>query len=214
MGLLSDHSSIYLSNRSFIGDDMPRRPSYDREDLIDRARDLFWKKGWAGTSLKDLENALKMKPGSFYAAFGSKEALYELALEKYSKGSRNALAKLTQEFGALGALQRFPAHVVGTDSQTKACMVAKTLMELHGQNHPLAAKAEDLLVAMEQNFTSLFQQAQADGDVAPQFDAQILARRYQSDLIGLRLSAERNGLNAQAIATEIADGLDRLKAAH
>lgn len=193
---------------------MPRRPNYDREDLIDRARDLFWKKGWAGTSLKDLETALTMKPGSFYAAFGSKEALYELALEKYSKGSRDALAELTEQFGALGALKRFPARVVGTDGQTKACMVAKTLMELHGQDHPLAAKAEELLIAMERNFTTLFQQAQADGDVARGHDAQILARRYQSDLMGLRLSAERNGLNAQAIAAEIADGLDRLKAAN
>ncbi|MEL7079866.1 MAG: TetR/AcrR family transcriptional regulator, partial [Pseudomonadota bacterium] len=34
---------------------MPRKPAYDKNALIDRARDLFWKQGWAGTSLKDLE---------------------------------------------------------------------------------------------------------------------------------------------------------------
>ena len=63
---------------------MPRKPNYDRNKLIERARDLFWKRGWAGTSLKDLEAVLQMKPGSFYAAFGSKEALFALAMEKYA----------------------------------------------------------------------------------------------------------------------------------
>ena len=63
---------------------MPRKPNFDRDELIERARDLFWERGWAGTSLKDLEAALQMKPGSFYAAFGSKERLYSLALEKYA----------------------------------------------------------------------------------------------------------------------------------
>ncbi|MEO1734071.1 MAG: helix-turn-helix domain-containing protein, partial [Pseudomonadota bacterium] len=61
---------------------MPRKPEYDRDDLIDRARNLFWKRGWAGTSLKDLEAELKLKPGSFYAAFGSKDALFELSLDR------------------------------------------------------------------------------------------------------------------------------------
>ena len=63
---------------------MPHKPNYDRDELIVRARDLFWKRGWAGTSLKDLEAVLQMKPGSFYAAFGSKEALFALAMEKYA----------------------------------------------------------------------------------------------------------------------------------
>ena len=72
---------------------MPRKPSYDREDLIERARDLFWQRGWAGTSLKDLEASLKMKPGSFYAAFGSKDALFELALDRYAAdGSERMLS--------------------------------------------------------------------------------------------------------------------------
>ncbi|MEM8803455.1 MAG: helix-turn-helix domain-containing protein, partial [Pseudomonadota bacterium] len=63
---------------------MPRKPEYDRDDLIDRARTLFWRKGWAGSSLKDLEDKLKINPGSFYAAFGSKDALFELTLDRYA----------------------------------------------------------------------------------------------------------------------------------
>lgn len=190
---------------------MPRRPNFDKDQLIERARDLFWKRGWAGTSLKDLEGELQMKPGSFYAAFGSKDALYKLALEKYASDGRERLRALSQELGPIKALQDFPRMVVETDSApTKACMLSKTLLELQAHHHPLAEDANRLLLKMEAQFTELFQQAQDAGDIDASHDPQRLARRYQSDLLGLRVSAERAGVDAKAIAREIADGLNAL----
>jgi len=101
---------------------MPRKPNYDRDELIERARDLFWKRGWAGTSLKDLEAALMMKPGSFYAAFGSKDALFKLAMEKYATDGQERLRALEQDLGPIKALQQFPEMVVGNDAApAKAC---------------------------------------------------------------------------------------------
>ncbi|KIN65598.1 putative transcriptional regulator, TetR family [Sulfitobacter noctilucae] len=190
---------------------MPRKPNYDRDELINRARDLFWKSGWAGTSLKDLEAALQMKPGSFYAAFGSKEALFALAMEKYAQDGRARLKDLAERNGPIKALQRFPEMVVENDeAPAKACMLSKTLLELHAQNHPLAQEANQHLLKMEANFAELFQEAQTAGDIAASHDPMALARRYQSDLLGLRVSAEREGVDAKAIASEIADSLDRL----
>ncbi|MEJ8562670.1 helix-turn-helix domain-containing protein [Yoonia sp. GPGPB17] len=190
---------------------MPRRPNYDRDDLIERARDLFWQYGWAGTSLKDLEAALQMKPGSFYAAFGSKDALFELALDKYTSDGSARLGALTEKLGPLQALQQFPAHVIANDAApAKACMLSKTYLELQARGHSLAAKADKNLTQMEAQFAGLFAQAQAQGDIAPRHDPQKLARKYQSDLLGLRVTAERNEADAIAIAADIAEGLTRL----
>jgi AcrR family transcriptional regulator len=190
---------------------MPRKRNYDRKDLIERARDLFWKRGWAGTSLKDLEAVLQMRPGSFYAAFGSKDALFKLALEKYAMDGRERLKTLAQENGPIKALQRLPQMVVENDAApAKACMLSKTLLELHAHNHPLAHEANLHLLKMEAHFAELFQQAQSSGDIDSAHDPQLLARRYQSDLLGLRVSAEREGVDARAIAEEIASGLIRL----
>ncbi|UYV38236.1 TetR/AcrR family transcriptional regulator [Rhodobacteraceae bacterium D3-12] len=191
---------------------MPRKPSYDRDELIDRARDLFWKRGWAGTSLKDLEASLKLKPGSFYAAFGSKDALFKLAMEKYATDGRERLKALAQEHGPIKALQRFPRMVIENDAApAKACMLSKTLLELHAHGHPLAHDANLHLLKMEAQFAELFQQAQSAGDINSANDPRALARRYQSDLLGLRVSAEREGVDATAIAEEIASGLTRLQ---
>ena len=190
---------------------MPRKPNYNKDELIERARDLFWQRGWAGTSLKDLEAVLQMKPGSFYAAFGSKDALFKLAMEKYAADGRACLSSLAEAHGPLKALQQFPQMAIDNDkASTKACMLSKTLLELQAQKHPLAQDANQLLLNMERQFASLFERAQAAGDITRTQTPEALARRYQSDLLGLRVSAERDGVDAKAIAAEIAEGLTHL----
>lgn len=187
---------------------MPRKPSYDKNDLINRARDLFWQRGWAGTSLKDLEAKLQMKPGSFYAAFGSKDALFELALNKYAADSRANLQRLAQKHGPRRALELMPQMIVANDAApAKACMLSKTLLELSAHGHPLAAVANQHLLTMEGQMAALFRQAQEQGEVPDDTAPEQLARRYQSDLLGLRVSAERDGIDATAIAAEIASGV-------
>jgi len=190
---------------------MPRKPNYDRDDLITRARDVFWRQGWAGTSMKDLEKTLLLKPGSFYAAFGSKDALYGLALERYAKESRETLRTLAVEHGAHEALKRFPLHIIEDQSgAAKACMLAKTVLELQPQDHALAEQATEALNKALAGFVALFKQAQKDGKIALCHAPDRLALRYQSDLMGLRVSAERADIDARAIASDMAADLDHL----
>ncbi|MEL7013668.1 MAG: TetR/AcrR family transcriptional regulator [Pseudomonadota bacterium] len=190
---------------------MPRKPEYDRNELIDRARDLFWKQGWAGTSMKDLETVLELKPGSFYAAFGSKDALFELALERYAEDGGRRLDILIDELGPMGALQALPFAMIADDeAPAKACMLAKSVLELSGRDHALAEVADRHLNAMEARFTRAFRDAQAAGRINQTLDPSTLARRYQSDLMGLRISAEREGVDARAIAEEISASLTHL----
>ena len=55
---------------------MPRPARHDRQQALDRAVDLFWERGYHATSMKHIEQALDMRPGSLYATFGSKEGLW------------------------------------------------------------------------------------------------------------------------------------------
>jgi AcrR family transcriptional regulator len=83
----------------------PNARPYDRDAALDAALRLFWAKGYHATSLKDLEAALTMKPGSIYAAFQSKEALFLAALERYFLRNRAGLA------ARLAAAMRFQSDV-------------------------------------------------------------------------------------------------------
>lgn len=64
---------------------MGRTKSYDREELVGRAMQLFWLRGYQGTSTADLVSHLGVNKFSLYAEFGSKQALYDLALERYDR---------------------------------------------------------------------------------------------------------------------------------
>lgn len=61
-----------------------RPRSFDKEAALDRAMEVFWRLGYEGASMADLTAAMGIASPSLYAAFGSKEALFRLALEHYS----------------------------------------------------------------------------------------------------------------------------------
>src|ERR1700749_2371491 len=60
-----------------------RPREFDRETALQAAMLVFWRKGFAATSMNDLCDAMDVRSPSLYAAFGSKEALYREALERY-----------------------------------------------------------------------------------------------------------------------------------
>jgi TetR/AcrR family transcriptional regulator, transcriptional repressor for nem operon len=62
---------------------MARPRDFDIEKATDRAVRLFWARGYAATTVRQLCGAMKINSGSFYAAFGSKQALFRRALARY-----------------------------------------------------------------------------------------------------------------------------------
>ncbi|MEM9798187.1 MAG: helix-turn-helix domain-containing protein [Pseudomonadota bacterium] len=186
---------------------MARHPAFDRDEIIDRARDLFWRQGWAGTSMKDLGDVLGLKPGSFYGAFESKEGLFLLALDRYAADGAARLAELEVSLEPLEVLiDHLRQVVLATDRPARACMLSKTLLETEGA---LKARADAHLSEMEARFATLFRKAQSAADIHRAHDPAHLARRYQADLIGLRAMAERPGTDA---ATLVADSVAGLRA--
>ena len=60
-----------------------RPREFDRGAALDAAMVLFWRKGFAAASMNDLCDAMDVRSPSLYAAFGSKEALYLEAIQRY-----------------------------------------------------------------------------------------------------------------------------------
>ena len=65
-----------------------RPEGFDRDAALEAAMVLFWRKGFAATSMNDLCDAMGVRSPSLYAAFGSKEALYLEAIEHYVRDYR------------------------------------------------------------------------------------------------------------------------------
>lgn len=70
---------------------MPWEKTFDIEEAVDQATEVFWAKGFHSASLADLLQAIGINKGSFYNAFGSKQKLFNRALVKYDRNKRKAM---------------------------------------------------------------------------------------------------------------------------
>ena len=56
---------------------MSTKAKFDRDEVIEKAKNLYWQKGYHATSMRNLQDVIDMRPGSIYAAFGSKDNLFK-----------------------------------------------------------------------------------------------------------------------------------------
>src|SRR5215471_13144873 len=65
-----------------------RPRSFDRDEVLARAMQVFWEKGYEAASMQDLLTAMNLSSPSLYAAFGDKESLFIEAVERYVESVR------------------------------------------------------------------------------------------------------------------------------
>ncbi|WP_375688654.1 TetR/AcrR family transcriptional regulator [Pseudooceanicola sp. LIPI14-2-Ac024] len=197
---------------------MARPARYDRDEVLERALELFWAKGYHATSLKDLEQALDMRPGSIYAAFGSKEALFGETLKLYATHSREEFRAVLEAgptpIAALAAYVRRLGCAGAQGRPTRACMLVKTLLETPDDDPVLRQQAEALIQNTEGVFAGVFRQAQAAGEIDAGADPERLASRLQAAIFGMRAYAQRTNARDRvaALADDIASDIEALAA--
>lgn len=174
---------------------MSATTKFDRQVVIDKATNLFWEKGFHATSMRNLQETIDMRPGSIYAAFGSKEGLFKETLHHYANASLRQLKALAEKHESpLAALREFLNNVLSRQSQAPSnmCMLVKTISELTNDNAELLSEAQHLLEKVETSFAELFAEAQTKGELDKHKDPKRLASLLQMQVMGLRAYARAN----------------------
>lgn len=180
---------------------MSAQAKFNRDEVIEKAKNLYWEKGYHATSMRNLQDVVDMRPGSIYAAFGNKDNLFKEALNRYAQqGAANLANSIAQEKTVLDGLKRFIRSVTicskGTAYSKDAapsgmCMVVKTIGELTQNDSPeLLSYATSILERVEASFVKAFEQAIDNGEISSDKDPAELARYFQIQLIGLRTYAQ------------------------
>lgn len=163
---------------------------YDRAKAIDKAASLFWRLGFQGTKMRDLQKHLDMRPGSIYAGFGSKEELFKEALDLYTEQSVQNIRRYAQQHdNALTALYELVKDQViepKSKRQPKNCFLIKTVTELDNSNAQISLWAQSGLAKVEEEFTRVFEAAQAQGILPAEADCRRLGKWLQVQIMGLR----------------------------
>jgi AcrR family transcriptional regulator len=71
--------------------------SFDKDAALEAAMLLFWERGFEGTSMADLTQAMSLSPSSIYAAFGDKHGLFSLAVKRYMDSRAHYAVKALEE---------------------------------------------------------------------------------------------------------------------
>lgn len=182
-----------------------RPREFDRNEALERAMELFWAKGYEGTTLADLQNVMGgITPPSFYAAFGSKEALFREAVELYKKTQgvlvARALASGPTARASFEAFLRAAARAVCQPGRPRGCMIV-----LSGLNCMPANKGiDDFLRAerlhREKLIRKRLRQGVAEGDLSKKADLNALASFYIGVADALAFRA-RDGVSRQALSS-------------
>src|SRR5580658_1011467 len=115
-------SMVYVltgMKRKKITSTLGRPRDFDVEKALGRAMRVFWRKGYLGTSLSDLTDAMGINRPSLYAAFGNKESLFHKVLERYAEGPSVYLSEALRAPNARAVIERLFHGVVDllTDPQ-------------------------------------------------------------------------------------------------
>lgn len=112
---------------------MARCKQFNKEEVLQKAKELFWKQGFHATSIQDLVNHLGVNRASLYATFGDKNQLYETAFQAYRKEGLAQVSNCVQAFpsvkkGIQTLLQRaIQTSLIDTDG--KGCFVINCTTE-------------------------------------------------------------------------------------
>ena len=157
-----------------------------------------------------------MRPGSIYAAFGSKEGLFNEALALYFEISgrefERAMNGAATPLAGLAAYIRNLGQRLTEPNPSRACMLMKTILEIPEGDPVIRASAEDLARKTEQTFVQAFEAARAGGQLAQDDDPAQLAARLQMQIFGLRAYAQRSDVADRIpdLTEEIAQSLESL----
>ncbi len=190
---------------------MPWVKEFDVDEAVDRAKHVFWLKGYEATSISDLVEAMGINKGSLYNAFGSKKELFVRAILKYDRENRQAALKQLEEMDdPIMAIQALFDSLIAeseADTEHKGCFLVNTALELPNHSDDIKELVAEALLDFEQFFERLLVLAKERGDVPKTLNTANVAKSLLSQVVGTRVLARgvfgSEGL--QAIRTQALD---------
>lgn len=188
---------------------MARPPEFDRQDILEKAMDVFWKSGFGGTSVTDLVNATNLKPGSIYGAFSSKRGLFLEVIDAYASRSLaridGCLQNNSTPLEAVHAFFNKFAQDISADPDFKGCLMVNTMLEMANEDDDVRIKVTSYLSQIEKRFEQALTDSIKLKQLPESESPQQIARFLMSSIWGLRvLSTTRPDPSAyQAVVSQI-----------
>lgn len=172
---------------------MARPREFDEERVLDAVMDTFWRNGYEGTSAQDLVDATGLGRGSLYAAYASKDGLFEQALLRYLKRAQAHVDKLRQDGSPKARLRELMTDIVEADLDApdkRGCLATNSAVEMAGRDPRIADLVRHNFAILTRGIEEAIRRGQAAGELRAEADAAVLALFLFNAVQGLRVLAK------------------------
>ncbi|MBB4004587.1 MAG: TetR/AcrR family transcriptional regulator [Aurantimonas endophytica] len=169
-----------------------RPREFDVDEALDKAILLFWRRGYEGTSLADLIDAMGITKPSLYAAFGNKEELFRKAVDRYAERRIATLDAILDQPSSRCAIEGFLMMFTGAeapDGTPCGCLMVQGALVCSPDGESVK---DDLLSRRMSNLKRLCERLErwrADGDLPADTDTESLGRYVITVANGLVVQA-------------------------
>jgi len=173
---------------------MARTKDFDENEVLAKAIQLFWHKGYNGTSMQDLVDGLGISRSSLYDTYTDKHTLFVKALESYQNLGAGKILEIINEPGPAKDIIKKLLEIATTelldDKQQKGCFMVNAEVEVA----PHDAEVNNLVCKndqqMEEAFYQVIKKGQDNGEIKNQQDARALSRFIFNAVKGMRVTGK------------------------
>jgi AcrR family transcriptional regulator len=179
-----------------------RPRTFDPEMALDRALEVFWQRGYEGTSLSDLTAAMGINRPSLYAAFGNKEQLFRKVLDRYAEGPTGYMVQALQAPTARKVAEGVLRGVIDqlTDRRTpRGCLFVQSALACADTAESVRAELVSRRAAAEKALRRRFERAKKEGDLLPDASPADLAGYLMTVVHGLAVRGASDATRAQLL---------------
>lgn len=162
------------------------------EDALAQALRVFWSKGYEGTSLTDLTEAMGITRPSLYAAFGNKESLFRQALDLYQREKLAYIGKALDQPTARGVAETLLRGAVGNATSTEephGCLGVITSVACGEESQSIRDEVLERGKVAKRALIERFERAKAEGDIPAHVEVEGLTNLLYAVVQGICVQA-------------------------
>lgn len=196
---------------SIFGDEfnfeaMARTKEFNEDQALEKAIEIFWHKGYNGTSAQDLVTHLGLSRSSLYDTFGDKQKLFVKSLKRYQQQNQESLTELFENSENIRTTitEIFKQAVLESlqDNITKGCFMVNSAVELAMHDPEIGKIVHDNQKVVEDIFYNAVKKGQESGQISDKQEARSLARFIFNNYSGIRVLA-RSGEKDKQVYDDI-----------
>lgn len=175
---------------------MPRTKNFDPAEVLEKAKNLFWEKGYYATSMQDLVDTLGINRASMYDTYGGKDQLFARALESYQQAETKEVSAIlyyyTNVREGLYIMFEYMLNQALKEGFSHSCFHVNTVVELSNSSEDVKAK---LLAAKEmylKMYRTYLEYGKSKSQLAAHKNVEAIAQALYAFQCGLLASSKLN----------------------